>query len=626
MKKYYKIICAVVFAILTPLSFLTQASIPDVWRESASQVFAGKFFEATEPIGLIGTLLACFFFIFYRKTIFSTEYSKPVYISWIVFSALISACMLIATSFMAFDSLDFMLANRFQVGFSFLLLVGYIPFFYALIGLIFDFADRMMQRPPKLKSSNGLTEFIFDRKPILIPFIIFLVCWSPYWILNFPGTVPIDAFSQFGYYFGDHAWTEQHPVFSTLVIGFLMEVGRNLVNDNFGVFLITLYQNVITAFVCAFAIRTISKWKAPNAIRIFTLLFMALNPLIAYWPSTVSKNTSSAAFFVLFAILYLEYILLIKEKKPYIKTLIIAALIGILASLFRHDFMYVVSASLVFLVIINQPWKKRIVPVAGGIICFIALTLITNLMIETFNVEPWPATSKPSIPFQQTARTVRDHGDDVRQWERDAIDAIVDFDSLPERYRSGNADKVMFDASKIEEDVLNEYYRAWFSMMKRHPLTYIEATLGNTYAYYSPNGESREKPMVYIFTDIWTGNVDKYDIYYLFSSKDTIQTFYEVVLTPMHVPGPNVFYHLGNYTWFLLLLILGLFYKKKRLYILGFVPSLLVILTCLASPINGNYRYFIPVMMMIPVLLAWAIYVVYQKRASNEKNDENIIK
>ena len=166
MRKNYKIICAIVFAILTPLSFLTLASIPEVWRENAAQVFVGKFFEATEPADLIGTILACFFFVFYRKTIFSKEYDKPVYISWIVFAALISICMLIATSFKAFDSLDFILANRFQMGFSFLLLTGYIPFFYALLGLVFDFADKMMQRPPKIKSSNGITELIIL---ILIP-------------------------------------------------------------------------------------------------------------------------------------------------------------------------------------------------------------------------------------------------------------------------------------------------------------------------------------------------------------------------------------------------------------------------------------------------------------------------
>ena len=77
------------------------------------------------------------------------------------------------------------------------------------------------------------------------------------------------------------------------------------------------------------------------------------------------------------------------------------------------------------------------------------------------------------------------------------------------------------------------------------------------------------------------------------------------------IPGVNVFFHLGSYTWFVLLLMLGLFRGKKSVYILGFCPTLINILTCIASPNNGDFRYYLPSMIMAPLLLAWAFYGAY---------------
>ena len=288
----------------------------------------------------------------------------------------------------------------------------------------------------------------------------------------------------------------------------------------------------------------------------------------------------------------------------------LTTLVGVLAAFFRHDFIYVVSISLVLLVLIKQPAKKRIVFAASGIVCFLVITIISSLFNAYFDIDSKRISSEAlSIPLQQTARFVYEHGDEVKPWERDAINAILDYEALPKVYTPGISDPVKGLVTIDNNDDFNAYIKAWFSMLQRRPITYIEATLSNSYAYFTPFSRSSVRPVIYNDHDVSNKNRENYDISFLFFTQSTRHQLYLATIgIPQNLPGINIFYYLGNYTWFLLLLMLGLFINKKYTYLLGFAPALLVILTCIASPVNGYFRYYIPVMMVVPILLAWAIY------------------
>ena len=53
--------------------------------------------------------------------------------------------------------------------------------------------------------------------------------------------------------------------------------------------------------------------------------------------------------------------------------------------------------------------------------------------------------------------------------------------------------------------------------------------------------------------------------------------------------------------------------KKKRLLWL-FVPALLVILVCAASPVNAYFRYELPVVFSVPYFLAVTVYAMKRER------------
>ena len=79
-----------------------------------------------------------------------------------------------------------------------------------------------------------------------------------------------------------------------------------------------------------------------------------------------------------------------------------------------------------------------------------------------------------SLPFQMTARYVVEYGDDITAEEREAIDKVMDFDTLAEDYNPMNADGVKHDKSASGRDFL-VYIIVWFKMGLRHPDAYIKA-------------------------------------------------------------------------------------------------------------------------------------------------------
>ena len=63
-------------------------------------------------------------------------------------------------------------------------------------------------------------------------------------------------------------------------------------------------------------------------------------------------------------------------------------------------------------------------------------------------------------------------------------------------------------------------------------------------------------------------------------------------------------------------LLLG---SKKGKRILLIVPTLLVFAVCILSPVNGELRYMLPVMIMLPLNLTWC---AYQERESVAEKEE----
>ena len=85
------------------------------------------------------------------------------------------------------------------------------------------------------------------------------------------------------------------------------------------------------------------------------------------------------------------------------------------------------------------------------------------------------------------------------------------------------------------------------------------------------------------------------------------------------VPRISLLYNAGFHGYLLLGYVVYLLGSKKGKRILLIVPTLLVFAVCILSPVNGELRYMLPVMIMLPLNLTWC---AYQERESVAEKEE----
>lgn len=540
--------------------------------------------------------------------------SKPFFILSLIFSGI----MITGMSFKRFDSFAFVFESKFQMVYSAILFCGFSFLFYT----VYEISQHHLKMW-LLKCSydkNGVWTFILDKHPFFGPFCVLILLWLPYWIAFFPGSAMWDAFRQLNYYFGIERWSDHHPVFSTLVYGGLMQLGRSIHNDNTGIFLCALFQHITFGGSIAYGIYSLKKWEISQRIRKWAVIFFAICPLIAFWPHSVMKDVSFDAFILMFTIFFLDMIRALRSGEVTSKQLLYTALMGILASLMRHNGIYITFASLLLLAGLKSSAKSKTKFVLCAILVLIGTKFISNSLMSAVGAAKGSSGLALSVPFQQTARYVKEHGDEVTVEERTAIDAVLNYDSLTDCYDPDISDPVK-GTYKNDDSKLPAYLKVWFQMFLKHPMTYVEATVSNSYSYFYPNGESTTKPLVYdsISYDPRI-NTGYFDIHYA-SPRGGMRNLLDGMLYVVKkTPGLGLICHMGTYTWLLLILMTIGIHKKKGYLTFGCMPALLNLLSCVASPVNGYLRYFLPNVLIVPILIGWFITELVPTQENCEQN------
>lgn len=604
-------------AMLSAISLLGNAVIPtpeQVERLTGGATnpllrFVAKLRLAMPDNGILGLVVFAGLWMLYRcyfsiKSQGERKGSKAFF----ALSAVLAATMVTGLSFKKFNSFAFVFENKFQMVYSALLFCGFFCLFYALSEIALrQMAARQMNN---YEEKSGICALILDRRPFLGPFCVLILCWLPYWLAFFPGSAMWDAFRQFNYYFGIEKWSDHHPVFSTVVYGGLMQLGRSIHSDNMGLFFIALFQHLLFGGAIAYGMYALKKWGISQKVRVWVLIFFAFCPIIAFWPHSAMKDVSFDALILMFAISLLDAIRTLKRGAPSNKQLLGTTVFGVLASLMRHNGIYIVFASLLLLACLKAKegkTKARVKAIACAVLAVVSVKTVSNTLITTVGAVKGSSGLALSVPFQQTARYVKEHGDEVTEEERQAIAAVLSYDRLAEIYDPDLSDPVK-GTYKNDDSKLPAYLRVWFQMFLKHPMTYIEATISNSYSYFYPNGESTTKRLVYdLITYDKRINTGYLDLHYTNPKGGARNLLDGMLYVIKETPGLGLICHMGTYTWILLILIAVALYKEKRYLLLGCVPAVLNLLSCIASPVNGYLRYFLPNVLMIPVLIGWFI-------------------
>ena len=547
-------------------------------------------------------------FLFYQK--YGNIYLKrirSILPSVALLAFIFSVIMVVGMSIKTLGDLSFLAGNGFRVCYSMFIMTGYWIFFYIGIRVIFDRIGLLFSYIPGRESVRKVQNFIVDKHPFLGPMFMLLLAWLPYWIAFFPGSVMWDPFVQFDCYFGIYTWSDHHPVFSTILLGSLMQLGRFLWSDSMGVFLCALLQHILLSSSIAYGMYSMKKWGISAFYRLLVLLFLAFCPMIAFWPQSVMKDCFYFAFLLMNTVSVINVLYESREDANVILHAVMVVLTGILTSLLRHNGVYVVTAATLALCISQMKAKYKAVMLICALSIIMGTSAISNGLIRLTGAVPGSVREALSIPFQQTARYVDRYGDEVTEEERTAIDRVLVYENLAEVYVADDSDPVK-GTYRGNDEALKEYFNVWFKMFLKHPLTYVEAFLGNTYSYFYPNGESTAKDMVYdVITYNTEVNTGYFDIKYELPLEGMRSTLHSMLYILKEIPGLGLLCHLGTYTWLLLLLMFYTIFRRQKRIMVVYVPLLLNLLVCLASPINGYLRYFLPNILMLPFVAGWTM-------------------
>lgn len=474
--------------------------------------------------------------------------------------------------------------------------IGETVLFYTLCAYLFGFLDCLGTRREQI---SGRWLDFYQQHTFSVSFCLILTVYLILALIYYPGRVSPDMVLQLAQNLGLSKQSQHHPFLSTFLMGICFKTGLFLKNDQLGVFFYILLQSLTCAIIFAACQKQIKRWKLPTFFQVGTLIFFAVLPfgLFIIWGL---KDVLYSAFFTLFLLLTISFVTM-NDGKHFFKNLFFYILTGSIICLLRNNGIYIILPSLFFLFLRTQHKKT------AGITFFTVLIVYISLTQYVFPAMGFPPGSKReifSIPFQQTAFYVQRHGKEVTAKEYLTIDRVISFHELSENYYRYSSDPIKktykLNNAEKENAFLADYLFTWAKMFFKHPVTYFQAFLNHSSQYYTFIPNSISLPSQAITQTEWLNTSGTTVI------RDLSDWFYYSFL--WFIPFLNLFYSCAFYTNFSILLWIYLLCRKKDKSAAPFVPVLISILVCIASPVNGLLRYAMPVIAAMPLLFAFTVF------------------
>lgn len=599
-KKYIFYIFFLAFWIVFSISFSGMFSKQDTLLQMMLEECDGLSIDKCIVFGALFTLLYTKCDVWLQNRNRSTHF----------FSLILSSFMLIGMSYSTQGNWNFLFGNKKQLIIAVIVFIGYFILFDFMLCILYQYLIRHGK-----ENRETTIPSIINNHYLLFCFLVIVCCWLPYFIVYLPGSVPYDGYNQLNQFFGITKISNNHPWISTMFFGFLMKIGR-YINDNFGIFFTVSILYVIQAFCYGFACYKIKTWHAPRIFRMGALIFYSIVPLFKGYATTIIKDGIYTALFTLFMTLYIDDCICHEKDKSNNKSLIPLFFTGLSVCLLRNNGIYLILPAMIFLYFFSNKERKKHVVILV-VFTFFSYYLLSTRIPATIGIESGSAREMLSIPFQQTARYLKEYPNDVTEQEKETISALLDYDALSKYYNPEVSDPVKATFSKqATKTELKNYFKTWWEMFLKHPDAYFEATFHNTFAYYYPfyRNDDRSLLQAYIMGEpLATGD---FNIYYIMPQKirNSVGSYMQLW---RKLPIFSLFMSTGMYTWLLLILTGYLFYCRQYKGVLVLAAPFLNVLICIASPINGYLRYTLPVIASMPMIMYWCfIYTA----GFNDKN------
>ncbi len=570
------------------------------WVLSGNPLAEGGQPAVRSEISATVILLGMGMLLFYTR---ESVLQKDCYIG--AFSIFFAISTVIGKSYHELGNWDYVFGGIRQLFLALLAGFGYYTVCKSCLTAVCEFIKR---RPSILRREPGgrIETLVFEKHAFLLPMLLFSLMMIPYMTAFFPGTIHADATTQLFQHFGLMELTGHHPIMSTKLMGICIEIGKRLFqSDNAGIALYTIPQTMCQVLVFSYALWLLYRIKAPVIIRWAAIVFYGVFPLFPMYAVTMAKDTG---YYDCMLLLVLSLMQLLWEKKSpwWNKVLLWTGAVGI--CLFRKEGKYIVMVVLLATAFMYRTeWRTCLV----GTICCLGVTLLVEgIYMPAKEIEKGGVEEMLSIPLQQTARCIKEHGSEFPADEKERLQVFFteDLSVIAENYDPEISDPVKGRVRlNRKDDSLKNYLCVWLEELCKYPETYLEAYLNHTYGYFYPDRGCLDAHVKCFFGMVGNQQWDTPFMSVCFQMKDTrlraaIEDYVDAIA---ELPVVKLFFSPGAYVYGLLGCIICLLRKRRKRELCILLPGILVVAVCLISPANAYLRYTFPLIALTPVNFAW---------------------
>ena len=327
--------------------------------------------------------------------------------------------------------------------------------------------------------------------------VIMALFWLPWLIANYPGGTYWDTYYQiFQCYPENHPIAvipyaecydntltdaylcDHHPIVDTLIYGaFGMASDALTGNWMAGVFVFVCLQGAATIVAFTASIAYLRERSCPPALCFFAYVFLCVMPFVSTWALCMVKDSLFGLFYIPYMMMLFEAVRTRGESLRTSRAVVLFALAGLALCLTKKTGLYVVVPTAVIAMIVclmrdhrkrnarsdshvhrsgiryrhreqaarphdHRPWKAYL---TQALLCGIVMTIVFPMVVfPLLNVAPGGKQEVLGTLFQQTARHVLYYPDDVTEDEREAIDALLEYDNLAHQYTFNFQDEVKY--------------------------------------------------------------------------------------------------------------------------------------------------------------------------------------
>lgn len=405
-----------------------------------------------------------------------------------VLAVVLAAFVVIGASFKATNTAAWFAASPGAVVGSLLAGLFLAAFLYLGLVLLFGWLDRRWDAAAARVASTGMPSMRLAVRRWLLPtWAALLAGWLPWLIVHYPGNIDSDTVTQLFEWLKLSQRSDHHPWFDTMVFGWFFSLGHALGSYSYGLFLIVLLIEVATALGFALVIAYLARLGLPTRARWLLTAAVAVFPVFFTTPSVLSKDSFAGVFWIPFLVVFTEALRTRVRvlMRPWVGIGTLVLMIPLILAQ-RPNFYLVMLCVVVLLLVSARGTRWRLIA-GSAVVVVITNILWPMVVLPAWHVKPGSLTDMLTIPVQQTARTVKEHGSSLPASERRAINAVLRYDGLAKAYVPTRSDNVKGrwngKATRSEELA---YLKVWLVEGFRYPGTYAAATINNTFEYFTP--------------------------------------------------------------------------------------------------------------------------------------------